>query len=471
MGGQSSKPSTAKYGQIYLKTDQPYYMCGETVTGKIYINLIATYPGNELVLKILGQERVNWADKKPNLGNLNEQKDDDVDFDDFDLGSPRLLSQVPDGLVERHDKKTIIKFKVPVYRWHSDFIPPGQMVFPFSFVIPQNVPGSFYNIGNHFRAEISYSLLTTLTSSDTTMQSLKYKQEFFVKEHVLGEIKPISKDLTQHITHCFCLDKGRITVKVNVSKNALTPGETVLLHIEADTTYSKLPISRFFCTMKQNITMRALKFNEIKEKEVTLSTAILDGINSYSKISAENARAISFTVPMSNDGSKPSLVEEKKIFKNSATNTHKSLVTSCRGEAVQCSYYFEILPEVQGITCGKAPNSIIIPFQVYAPLLFFDEKNVIPPANWNPISMPTTNFSIGASFMNVNPYLTVHSMEDHPMRPSAHFPHEEINSSYANFATPEKFPHHEQSELYSFNHVPVYNRETFGVVGSMASGH
>lgn len=143
MGAQWSDQSTAKYGQVYLRTEKLFYDCGETVTGEIYLNIIYNYPGDELVLKITGSERVNWAENKkglPSFMNLNRGY---VNLDEYELGREHYISMLPDQVTEKYYKNSIVKFKIPLFRWLGNHVPSGQFVFPFSFVIPQNIPESF----------------------------------------------------------------------------------------------------------------------------------------------------------------------------------------------------------------------------------------------------------------------------------------------------------------------------------------
>jgi hypothetical protein len=45
----------AAFGGIFIQTDKPHYMNAENVTGKIYLNLHASYPGTTLFIKIKGE--------------------------------------------------------------------------------------------------------------------------------------------------------------------------------------------------------------------------------------------------------------------------------------------------------------------------------------------------------------------------------------------------------------------------------
>lgn len=67
--------ATNDHGNVYVRTDKPYYFSGEQVTGNIiffdidlgtvYINITKPgFPGNILSLKIKGQEKLHWSESR-----------------------------------------------------------------------------------------------------------------------------------------------------------------------------------------------------------------------------------------------------------------------------------------------------------------------------------------------------------------------------------------------------------------------
>ena len=53
----------AQYSQIFLKTDKPVYQAGETLSGKISLNLLQTFPGGDVRIKLKGRETVHIVKK------------------------------------------------------------------------------------------------------------------------------------------------------------------------------------------------------------------------------------------------------------------------------------------------------------------------------------------------------------------------------------------------------------------------
>jgi len=60
MGNQNTHQSHS-YGNIFIKTDKPFYTVEETVTGTVYIDLLKDFPGNIAYLFFKGEENSRWT--------------------------------------------------------------------------------------------------------------------------------------------------------------------------------------------------------------------------------------------------------------------------------------------------------------------------------------------------------------------------------------------------------------------------
>ncbi len=118
MGSTSSKgknyQQTSKYGQIFIQTDKQLYHPGDTVTGKIYLNLTETFPGTKLCLKLKGKQQISYLTVVPDK-----------------------QGKVSGDLVT--EKKNLVAQTTDV---HNE-ISVGQYIIPFSFLLPIGLPNSF----------------------------------------------------------------------------------------------------------------------------------------------------------------------------------------------------------------------------------------------------------------------------------------------------------------------------------------
>ncbi len=58
--GESKEKCSSEYGSIYVQTDAPYFIAGQVVTGKVFLNMFQHYPAAFLDLQIKGKEKSKW---------------------------------------------------------------------------------------------------------------------------------------------------------------------------------------------------------------------------------------------------------------------------------------------------------------------------------------------------------------------------------------------------------------------------
>ena len=61
MGNSQGDPKE-KYGDIFVQTDKPFYLAGDTVSGHVYANIYKSYPSKNIFLKFKGKEVTWWRE-------------------------------------------------------------------------------------------------------------------------------------------------------------------------------------------------------------------------------------------------------------------------------------------------------------------------------------------------------------------------------------------------------------------------
>jgi hypothetical protein len=125
-------------GRIYATTQKPYYVSGELVQGSIVCEAIAPISASGIDLKISGYEKTEWHDLKhrteiiePAQSGYNGQP-----------GRPAVTRQIP--VMHRHrGKKTFFSQSMRIYNIQASVLAPGTYTFPFSYQLPEGLPGSF----------------------------------------------------------------------------------------------------------------------------------------------------------------------------------------------------------------------------------------------------------------------------------------------------------------------------------------
>jgi hypothetical protein len=154
-----------EHGNVYLQTDKPYYIAGEPITGKIYLNLTMMYPAQCLNIEVKWKEKCKWTTRENK-----EVKDGDTTRTEFQD-------------VEHKGEKEF-KNKIPVFYFPNGAVAPGQYTFPFSFALPSDVPASLYFCAiDNAVATIKYKIKAVLESAmGFSVKEMKHKQTLIIRQ-------------------------------------------------------------------------------------------------------------------------------------------------------------------------------------------------------------------------------------------------------------------------------------------------
>jgi hypothetical protein len=233
MGSNSSK---VVEGGILIELEKPYYYPGEMIQGKIYLNFNQNYNSHGIELGLEVEEFGSFKVMKQRRENKRS----------------RQYTKI------RYGKRILFKSTQIIVTFHNGIVSSGQYVYPFSFILPPNLPGSFeyYDIEN--TAYIKYILEAKVISSNT-------------KEHIKNEILVIVRQPpqffqyptrltdTKNISTWCCLGKGTSTLNISYEKNYYCPDEKVNVICELDNTRCQLDATCIKLGLVQTITIRDKK--------------------------------------------------------------------------------------------------------------------------------------------------------------------------------------------------------------------
>ena len=357
MGSLSSKhQGTSQYGQIYLKTDKTAYHAGETVTGTIFLNIIAPYPGNQLFIKLKGKEIVHLVNSEvPKNGKQHED-------------------------IQYSEKKVIVKQDIPVYSWDS--LLPGQFTISFSFLLPQTLPPSFYQQGMRYLAFIEYQLEAFLSPYQANIPKMRYKQPINLRETVVQKTENLSSDVTTPLKTWCCRKQGSNILRVEFEKNYYSPGENAQVSMELDNSESQLKNHKVVFSLKQKLEVRAkgraLNFDLLKVKQE------LPGIPEGSNRNAGSLSLILPRFPLENDFNRG--IDKKKPTKLdliTLTENQHVITSTTNSNLITSTFYLEVSCPMSGccatLPLAKCPIGILSPE--------FQLPPVSAPNNWQPVTL------------------------------------------------------------------------------------
>lgn len=381
MGADQSK---LQYGNLFIQTDKSTYFGGDTVTGKVYLNLLMPYPGNQLNLKLKGKEYAAFLQTESKSQQVTE--------------NGMTVTKQVDVDVPYEDKRDIIKLLVPMYSWAV--LMPGQYTIPFSFMLPQDLPSSFHQEASKLVGDISYWLEARLEPAMKGSAKLKYKQAFVVRQPIKSAMQGVGNEKTTNLTAC-CSGKGTNTLKAKFEKNFYAPGETAQVNMQLDNTQSQLSNTGINFSLKQKLTLN-VKGKE-KEENFTKVQRNLPGIpaggasdSSFISINLPSFQVQEWTITKATN-----LIDYLKSLKGN----NEILNSATKGKFIKSEYYLEVACPMDGC-CAPSP-SISCPIEIYYPEITLFQPPI--PTGWAPqeISMVNLSFNgpqvqMGAGNMSVS---------------------------------------------------------------------
>ena len=86
---------------------------------------------------------------------------------------------------DKHDKKKdVFKFEETMYKFPEGYIPPGQYIYPFAFMLPKDCPSSTYYTGSEkSEAYVKYKCKVKFKAEDDTdIDSIKDECYLIVRQ-------------------------------------------------------------------------------------------------------------------------------------------------------------------------------------------------------------------------------------------------------------------------------------------------
>lgn len=109
-------------------------------------------------------------------------------------------------------KGKFLEYKQPVFMIQGGMLNPGDYVISFSFMLPDNIPSSFYFKDRHIRenpkGKVKY-YATIKIDGVSHDDKMKYKNTFMVREKAVEYKEGHVHEESHGITVCCCCEKGQ----------------------------------------------------------------------------------------------------------------------------------------------------------------------------------------------------------------------------------------------------------------------
>jgi len=219
-----------------IQFDQPFYYPGNLVTGTIFLNVIDIFNTRGVELSIKCIESVKAIE--------------DHFVEVVENGVRRNVREDR----EFKDKNTLFQNKnfLPNF---NNIINIGQYAYPFSFIIPAHLPGSFEYYTDRISAFIKYQVKVKILPINDE-KPFKFSTILVVRQTPsMFNYQQNLTDTRQITTWCF-FNKGTATLNVSYQKNNFALDEIIQMQCNLNNTRCQLDSTAIMLQLFQKITLK-----------------------------------------------------------------------------------------------------------------------------------------------------------------------------------------------------------------------
>ena len=333
--------SSSEHGKIYIATEKDAYKAGETISGKVYIQMEKPVPnGGTLFLKFKGWEKTKWSEN--------------------------LFDQIGLNVFYRNS--------VQLYNWPmGSKIDCESYTFPFSLKTEPTIPGSFLFKGNDNECgEIRYTLKAEIIMHNKSLPKMKNHSQVVIRENYDSYKDDLYKETSLNCVTCYCMSQGTTKLGCQFEQYVYVSGENADLVVAIDNSTCGLPVDAIEAKFIQTITLKDNK-GKVKELKKTLLKQDFGRVEPYTKQVGPTANKIAL----------PLISKEKN---------NKPFEPTTSGDIIVCKYELKVKCQMSG-SCLQAEPFVISNVFLY-PTALADFGKVEAPPGFNPHVMPVYEFSL-----------------------------------------------------------------------------
>lgn len=252
------------YGnKIAVQTERPFYYGGEVVQGNISVFIAVPVVCRGVMLKVTGFEHAKWTEQQSKWVEVR--------------GSDPPERRVEYYMEDHEGRREFFKQRMLV-SGSMDMLPPGRYTYPFSYKLPDGLPGVFFEERKipvadgkheHIHAKIIYKLKAHLDFAGC--KDLKACQMLTIHERLAEGMRPAFGEQTAEVMFLCCIPKGKCNLKAWFDKNAYHPGERADIKAEI-TNDSTSPFNHMVVKLMRFITLRDRTGHEKRLVDTVLQT-------------------------------------------------------------------------------------------------------------------------------------------------------------------------------------------------------
>ena len=265
--------------KLVISLTQSRYTAGDEVKGEIFIKIFETFGCTKLKLISRFEQYTQYlGEDRKSIPLFNIHKCKRINKNNSDTG--KKLHPFKDISLSENislnypmtENKIIHNLEIFISKFHKYRLLPGEYKYPFSFILPENIPGSFEYCDNNYyifsRCILEAGIYTASLKNTIRAifliivnQPVKFLQVIYEKIDVRNFKKLI------------LINKGSAVLKVTILKESFLFSDTIIANCELDNRKCSLNANLIKVSLIQNI---KLKF---KQKITKIITRIVTSMN------------------------------------------------------------------------------------------------------------------------------------------------------------------------------------------------
>lgn len=336
---------------VLVYTDKDQYRPGEQINGHALVNIVTETAFSGLFVKLTAKERVRFQEQEAYQVPVTE-------FHTVDgRTETRHTTRTEHRTVTRYGKHVI--FRTEIMLLSGGDLMRGQFTVPFSFLLPNGLPGSFALHGYDFDCGIDYKVKALVKVPGLLKANLRSVGVFEVQQPSPPFTQSIMGTNSAKVTTCCCFSKGYAQLEFKCTRDSFCSGECVTLVASANNNSSS-ELKRVTVKLRRRIQLHT-NFGHSKFWDLTISEAIYPGVPPRGSV-----KDVQMTLQIPADAPQ-----------------------QCFGTLIQCMYSVRLSGKVK---CGS-DATCTVPAFIYRPLR---TSSFVPPDDnaWNPISLPNVPIAL-----------------------------------------------------------------------------
>ena len=435
---------------LYIAFNKPSYMPGEQVVGTVYLNTVNSFDAHGIELTFYSEEHIKYIEyimqrvdhhkpynppKKGGRSGPTRAGQRRSPSPKVSKGSGRTINRSGNARIQGHrgtshyskgggmrggidsphqvvpvprvSNLVLYSFKFLLNPQNSQFISAGQYAYPFTFILPLGLPGSFEYYDHEISAYIQHLITARAYSYSNPNNQFMTTNLLIVKTDSSQFNYPlnITDEYEMGCCMCFCQD-GRVKLTTHFEKQGYYFGENVKCYSSVDNRNCGLDVTGIVAEIKQEIKLTT----PLSQRPLNINRVICRQ-RIKNLIEKNTINKVEFSFPL-RDEKNPIFDYYKDCrFYNLYGNpdTLCSMQCSTKGSNLECNYYLSVYLSYD--ECCRGTPYCVIPLYITIGNSYNNYHFNIP-QGYNPQPYNSINIelpAVGAPYQstgdNLNPVL------------------------------------------------------------------